>query len=378
MKKFMISLAVASIAMFSYAQETVSEVVVPTVKNSVVTNSFGSNWFVSVNGGVNLYNGVVTNGESPFKHISPALNIYAGKWHTPGFGWRVGYNGLNVQCFEAAPHKTFVNFHFDALFNIRNLIWGYKEAPRFDVIPYLGVGWAGRKGYADDDLHGGVSANYGIIASYNFAKRWAFNVELGGLFLRNGFNGVSGSSGHDMMWSATAGFTFKLGKTGWSEAADVPAILALHAAAIDELNAQMNAVKAENNKTKKALTTAQNDLAAANNEIKRLADEPKFVNAKQSVFFAFGSAKIDSKKEEMNIAAFAEAAAAAGAKVRVTGYADTIGAEDYNLKLSQERADAVAAILKSKGVEVEAVGAGETNELSNKYLNRRAIMEIVK
>ena len=111
MKKFMISLAVAGIAMFSYAQNTVSEVVVPTVDNSVVTNSFGSNWFVGVNGGVNLYNGVVTNGESPFKHISPALNVYVGKWHTPGFGWRLGYNGLNIQPYEDADHAMFMNFH---------------------------------------------------------------------------------------------------------------------------------------------------------------------------------------------------------------------------------------------------------------------------
>ena len=41
MKKFMISLALASFAMFSTAQETVSEVVVPTKSKSVVTNSFG-------------------------------------------------------------------------------------------------------------------------------------------------------------------------------------------------------------------------------------------------------------------------------------------------------------------------------------------------
>ena len=97
MKKFMISLAIASIAMVSYAQETVSEVVVPTLKNSVVTNSFGSNWFLGVNGGVNLYNGVYMNGESVFDHVSPAVQVYAGKWHTPGFGWRVAYNGLCIK-----------------------------------------------------------------------------------------------------------------------------------------------------------------------------------------------------------------------------------------------------------------------------------------
>ena len=58
MKKFMISLAIASIAMVSFAQEAVSEVVVPTKKNQYVTNTFGSNWFMGVNGGVNLYNAV--------------------------------------------------------------------------------------------------------------------------------------------------------------------------------------------------------------------------------------------------------------------------------------------------------------------------------
>ena len=84
MKKFMISLAVASIAMFSYAQETVSEVVVPTKSHSVVTNSFGSNWFVGVGAGVNLYNGTFMNGESVFDHISPALNVYVGKWRDYG------------------------------------------------------------------------------------------------------------------------------------------------------------------------------------------------------------------------------------------------------------------------------------------------------
>ena len=122
MKKFMISLAIASIAMFSFAQETVSEVVVPTKSHSVATNSFGSNWFLGVNGGVNLYNGTVTKGESPFDHISPALNVYVGKWHTPGFGWRVGYNGLNIQTFENFDHTSFMNFHFDAMFNLSNHI----------------------------------------------------------------------------------------------------------------------------------------------------------------------------------------------------------------------------------------------------------------
>ncbi|MBQ5752473.1 MAG: hypothetical protein IIV89_06465 [Bacteroidaceae bacterium] len=65
--------------MFSTAQETVSEVVVPTKSHSVVTNSFGSNWFIGVNGGVNLYNGVYMGGggshPSAAQHSQAATNL---------------------------------------------------------------------------------------------------------------------------------------------------------------------------------------------------------------------------------------------------------------------------------------------------------------
>ena len=74
-----------------------------------------------------------------------------------------------------------------------------------------------------------------------------------------------------------------------------------------------------------------------------------------------------------------EAAVEAGVKLRVIGYTDTIGSEEYNKGLAEARANAVAEVLKAAGVEdVEVVAVGETDELSSKYLNRRAVVEIVK
>ena len=128
MRKFLISLAIAGVAMFSYAQEVVvEEIAVPTKKHSVETNRFGANWFIDVNGGVNLYNGVVTKGELPFKHLSPNVSAHFGKWHTPGFGWRLGYSGLNMKCYNDAEHTALAVFHFDAMFNLSNLCCGYRE-----------------------------------------------------------------------------------------------------------------------------------------------------------------------------------------------------------------------------------------------------------
>ena len=51
MKKLMLALAVASLSTGAIAQETVTVTDVPVKKNSVETNSFWSNWFISA--GVN-------------------------------------------------------------------------------------------------------------------------------------------------------------------------------------------------------------------------------------------------------------------------------------------------------------------------------------
>lgn len=77
--------------------------------------------------------------------------------------------------------------------------------------------------------------------------------------------------------------------------------------------------------------------------------------------------------------------------VMVTGHTDRLGTQQYNQKLSEKRADAVAAYLKSKGVnaEIDTMGAGKTasikacdDKLPRKQLieclgpNRRVVIEV--
>jgi OmpA-OmpF porin, OOP family len=51
--------------------------------------------------------------------------------------------------------------------------------------------------------------------------------------------------------------------------------------------------------------------------------------------------------------------------VLVTGHADRLGSQQYNQKLSEKRADAVASYLKSKGVsaEIDTLGVGKTQSV---------------
>ena len=384
MKKFMISLALASFAMFSTAQETVSEVVVPTKSKSVVTNSFGSNWFLGVNGGVNFYNGVFMNGENIFDHVSPALDVFVGQWHTPGFGWRVAYRGLNIQTYKELDHAAFMNYHFDAMFNLCNLIGGYRADRVWNVIPYVGVGWAGRHAFNTDNANsmtsgtwaGTLSANYGILQSFRVAKRLSINLELAGSFFRNGFSSIPGWSGHDMMWTATAGLTVDLGRVGWDNAPDVDALQAIYAGMIDGLQGQLDDALAANREKQNQIKALEQANKALETDI-AIYKNAKPLNVTESIFFEFNSSKIASKKDLLNIKDYAEAAKAAGVKVKVVAFADYIGTNEYNIKLSQARAEAVAKVLRECGADVEtAVGYGESEEYKERYLNRRAIMTI--
>ena len=63
----------------------------------------------------------------------------------------------------------------------------------------------------------------------------------------------------------------------------------------------------------------------------------------------------------------------------ITGHADKIGSQQYNQKLSEKRADAVAAYLKSKGVTatVETLGMGKTQPIKacDDKLKRKDLIE---
>ena len=382
MKKFMMALAFAGIAMVSFAQEAVtSEVVVPTLKKSVITNGFWSNWFVSVNGGYQLFNGVKTNGESMFDHGTAAISAYVGKWHTPGFGWRVAYNGFEVKPFKDADNFSFYNVHADAMFNLSNLFCGYNEKRVWNFIPYMGLGYAAnldQDGANGNGKLGSLTANAGILNTFRIAKHWAINLEVSATAAKGGFAGyIPERNGYDMIFAATAGVTYKFNKTGWENTPDVDAIMAANAAALAALNAQLQAKEAENAQLKSQLAAAKAALAKCQS-----AKNVELYTADQSVFFAINSSKIDSKKEILNLKALAAAAKESGVKLTVTGYADSAtGSAAYNQTLSEARAKAVAAKLVEMGVpesQLIVAGKGGVDVEKPIQLNRRVIIAPAK
>jgi OOP family OmpA-OmpF porin len=84
----------------------------------------------------------------------------------------------------------------------------------------------------------------------------------------------------------------------------------------------------------------------------------------RGVNFDFNKAKIRTVDEAVLDEAAETMKANPGTAVHVNGYTDALGSEDYNLRLSERRAEAVAAYLENHGVPSSRLipqGLGKTN-----------------
>jgi len=103
------------------------------------------------------------------------------------------------------------------------------------------------------------------------------------------------------------------------------------------------------------------------------------VSAPVSIFFAVGKADVIASRDILSVKALAELAIEKNAHVLVTGYADTSGSAETNMKLSERRAQAVADELVRLGVNpqrIEVVAVGGVDTLKPAEWNRRATVEL--
>jgi OOP family OmpA-OmpF porin len=111
------------------------------------------------------------------------------------------------------------------------------------------------------------------------------------------------------------------------------------------------------------------------------APAPRFekVTLSATELFAFDSDRLSMPQPKLDRIAQALSADTSINNVAVIGYTDRLGSEQYNMGLSQRRANAVKSYLTSKGVSpnrVMAEGRGESNPVVN--CNNRNRTELIK
>lgn len=378
MKKLFIALAFAGISLSSMAQDAD-----PTLKYSVATNSFWSNWFIQVGADWNAWYSGQEHGQdlstSPFKKFrsNPGVSIAVGKWFTPGIGLRTKLSGIwgkNVTDDNNDGNgNKYWTLNEHVLFNLSNMLCGYNPNRVWNFIPFAGAGVTRSMSYNTYAMNYSV----GILNTFRVSKKVGINFELGWDRLEGDADGCDYSNGnrgwdsHDNKLYAEVGLTFNLGKASWDKTPDVDAIKALSQSQIDALNAQLNDANAENARLKKLLAEKKEEPTKGVKE---------FANSPVSVFFSINKYKIASRKDLVNVKEMAKYAKENDANILVTGYADSAtGKPAYNQKLSEKRANTVADEIVKMGVSRDKItteAKGGVNDLSPISYNRRATVQI--
>ena len=403
MKKILVVLALASFSLTSMAQEDET----PTLKHSVATNSFWSNWFVQANG---TYTAFYSNEEkpadyskSPFKHFrrSFGLSVAIGKWFTPGIGLRTKLNGFwgkSVLGFEGDEHVgkitpgkfvgesycnavKYFNLQEQALLNLSNMICGYNPDRVWNFIPYAGAGVVRNCSYNTWEL----AASAGILNTWKLTDRLKLNFDINYNLCGDDFEGEDSktwggheNSSHDRWFTAEVGLTFALGKTiGWNKVPDVDALKALNQAQLDALNAQLNDANNEIGRLRNMLDNmSEPQTTVIDNTVK------EFITTPVSVFFNLDKTEIAVLKDLVNVRALAKFAKENNRSILVTGYADSAtGSVKHNQWLSEKRAERVANELINMGIDpskITTAAKGGVDILTPIDFNRRATVQITE
>ena len=388
MRKFVIGAALLGMSMTAFAQQAD-----PTLKYSVATNSFWSNWFIQVGGDYNIWysnqehgRGLDNGGNYDFlskQRRSFGGSVAIGKWFTPGIGLRTKLQGFNSKKIGAvgvtSQHFWSLNEHI--MFNLSNLFMGYNPERVWNISPFIGGGMA-RNMSANRYV---MQLSAGINSSWRLCRNLDLYAEAGWNRMEDNFDGNEmaqlSNTHHGRGWEdkdnhlyAEIGLTFKLGKATWNKTPDVDAIKALSQSQIDALNSQLNDLNAENGKLRKELAEKPKTTVLT----KSLKE---FVATPISVFFNIGKIDVALLKDLVNVRALAKYAIENNSHILVTGYADSsTGTPAINQRLSEQRANTIVEELVKMGVNrsnIRTAAGGGVKMLEYPDYDRRATVQIV-
>ena len=391
MKKILMLLALAGVTSVASAQQTTItgyEVIQVQDKYQVITNPFWDNWFFSIGGGAEALFGDNDHVGKFRDRISPTLNVAVGKWFTPGLGLRLQYSGLQGRGFAGSETADFVksgklangyykqkfnymNLHGDVMFNLNALFGGYNPHRVYEIIPYIGAGWA----HAYSRPHtNSATFNAGIINRFRLSNAVDLNLELSATGLEGKFDGEHGGKpDYDGILGATIGVTYYFPTRGFQR--PVPQIIS--ELELNQMRNQMNAMAAANMQLQQQLANAQQPVEVEDTEEVVITDTNI---APRTVFFKIGSDKL-SPQEEMNLSYLAsKIKESPNTTYTINGYADSAtGTPAFNQKLSLERAQVVKDLLVKKyGISADRLkvaAGGGVDKFGQPILNRVVLVE---
>ncbi|WP_423127929.1 OmpA family protein [Gaoshiqia sp. Z1-71] len=308
-----------------------------------------------------------------------------------GFGYNQFTEGKNSLDFQTSEYRL----DLQGVMNVGRVLQFENWTKTFNLLAHGGFG-VGKMDYdlaSDvDDYVGNVIG--GLTAQVKLSPRVALNLD-GSAFVnirqQPSFNGNGPGNGKNLgtVFNGTVGLSIYLGKNkthaDWYLRGDEK-YNALNSR-VSALDSRVKAVEDESAKARD-LAKTQGDVEELSKRVAALSDkEPgggnydefvkKLVNdGYANIYFDFNSSVVKGANASTLGFIRTYLQKNPGAKLDVLGYADEIGPEDYNQKLSQRRADAAVKVLVESGIDgsrLNAVGKGEDTSVNKNSSEARQL-----
>ena len=339
------------------------------------------NWFIEIGAGATVpFVEHGTNKNFDKNRITVQYGFGFGHWVSPYVGWRIKAMGGPLHWNENTragldngwTRSKHAQLQAELMWDMFNSIKGPNSKRVFSLIPFVGLGgdanWdirdaAGHQPAAATnvvDNHGKVKnvvwtlpVSAGLQFRFRLCKAVDFFAEARASFYGDNWNGSAMGESIDANVSVMGGFNFNINGRNWNTYNDCE-----YVSQIAALNGQVNNLRADLIAAGETIANLEAQLPCPPATVQK-----DCVNAPlmSTVRFTINSAKI-MPTEEVNIYNMAEwLKANPNEKVMVVGYADKdTGTAEYNLQLSEKRANAVAdALVDDYGI--------DRNRLTVKY-----------
>lgn len=371
-KGFMLIILITSLFNVTKSQEQIEEVIIeqrlPGYKTSFEANPFWHNWFISANLGVNSFF-AENSSNAKFKStitLMPELSI--GKMFTPWWGLRIqggggSLHGFNYNASEMY-HLHYMHMNIDFMMGLFHFFAKYNPDRIFDLVPFFGIGAMTRSRQQSFTIHGGIQGKFKL------SERFDANLEFQGMIFNDKMVKIGGFP-NDGLVGLTAGITYYFKGRGFRTAPSQTIVDELAATNLILAN-QVNELKNQ-----------PPQIKVVEKEVIKTVPSTIISSIPSTIPFKFNSAVIQDIYDPLiyNIGHFMQNNPSI--KIRIIGYADKFGPINVNLRISQERANAVANLLyKEYGIsqdrmQIEFVGKEKPYYKANNKWNRCAIIEII-
>lgn len=222
--------------------------------NNVITNSFFSNWFVSLSATASAFysdNEPEALSGSPFKEFrnNLGLSFAIGKWFTPGLGLRTKMNGFwgrNVISDKASDNSiNYLALQEQALFNLSNMVYGYNPSRKYNFVPYIGFGFSRNISHNENSL----SYSLGLLNSLALSEKLSLSLDIN-------YSRAQKTASRLVPFSTLnmeIGLSYNIGGGKWKKAPDAEALHEMYQMEIEAINAQLEDERMENENLRQQL-----------------------------------------------------------------------------------------------------------------------------